>query len=257
MHPALAARRRRIAALRQRIVAATLATFVLAWGAVVWDGSMGETTTTAQATTTTTRPRRRRRPPRKRRPPTRSPPTTTPRRSRRASRDGRALLLDHEPLRRHRRAARLERRGRARADDEHAAAQGAGPAGPARGAVAGDDGRARRARARAARRRLPEAEPGRRHDPVRQRLRALVDVARDHRRLAVRDPRPLVLLARPDRPAALAQAAPLHGAGVGARRRPLDRDGHRRRARCGSSWRPRRSSSRRARCSRDGCVPAT
>jgi len=54
MHPALAARRRRIAALRQRIVAATLATFVLAWGAVLWDGSMGETTTTAQATTTTT-----------------------------------------------------------------------------------------------------------------------------------------------------------------------------------------------------------
>ena len=57
MHPALVARRRRIAALRQRIVAATLATFVLAWGAVVWDGSMGETTTTtttAQAATTTT-----------------------------------------------------------------------------------------------------------------------------------------------------------------------------------------------------------
>jgi len=54
MHPALAARRRRIVALRQRIVAATLATFVLAWGAVLWDGSMGETTTTAQATTTTT-----------------------------------------------------------------------------------------------------------------------------------------------------------------------------------------------------------
>ena len=53
MHPALVARRRRISALRQRIVAATLATFVLAWGAVVWDGSMGETTTTAQATTTT------------------------------------------------------------------------------------------------------------------------------------------------------------------------------------------------------------
>ena len=55
MHPALVVRRRRIAALRQRIVAATLATFVLAWGAVVWDGSMGETTTTtAQAATTTT-----------------------------------------------------------------------------------------------------------------------------------------------------------------------------------------------------------
>ena len=54
MHPALVARRRRIAALRQRIVAATLATFVLFWGVVAWNGSMGESTTTAQATTTTT-----------------------------------------------------------------------------------------------------------------------------------------------------------------------------------------------------------
>jgi hypothetical protein len=54
MHPALAARRRRIIALRQRIVAAVLATFVLAWGAVVWDGSMGEATTTTAQTTTVT-----------------------------------------------------------------------------------------------------------------------------------------------------------------------------------------------------------
>ena len=54
MHPALVARRRRIFALRQRIVAATLATFVLVWGVVAWNGSMGETTTAAQATTTTT-----------------------------------------------------------------------------------------------------------------------------------------------------------------------------------------------------------
>ena len=46
MHPALVARRRHIAALRRRVVAAVLATFVLAWGAVVWDGSMGATTTT-------------------------------------------------------------------------------------------------------------------------------------------------------------------------------------------------------------------
>ena len=52
MHPALAARRRRITAIRRRIVAATLATFVLAWGAVVWDGSMGATTTTVAQTTT-------------------------------------------------------------------------------------------------------------------------------------------------------------------------------------------------------------
>jgi hypothetical protein len=50
MHPALAARRRQIAAVRRRVVAAVLATFVLAWGAVVWDGSMGATTTTTAQT---------------------------------------------------------------------------------------------------------------------------------------------------------------------------------------------------------------
>ena len=59
MHPALAARRRRIATLRRRIVAVTLATFALAWGAVVWDGSMGattvaQTTTSSDSTTSTT-----------------------------------------------------------------------------------------------------------------------------------------------------------------------------------------------------------
>ena len=86
---------------------------------------------------------------------------------------------------------------------------------------------------------------------------ALVDVARDHRRLAVRDPRPLVLLARPDRPAALAQAAPLHGAGVAARRRPLDRGRHGRgRALVPGRGRDARPA-RRARCSRDRLVPAT
>ena len=50
----LAARARRRSLIRNRVVAAVLATFVLAWGAVVWDGSMGEPTTTAQATSTTT-----------------------------------------------------------------------------------------------------------------------------------------------------------------------------------------------------------
>jgi cytoskeletal protein RodZ len=49
----LAARARRIGLIRRRVVAAVLATFVLAWGAIAWDGSMG-TTTTAQVTTTTT-----------------------------------------------------------------------------------------------------------------------------------------------------------------------------------------------------------
>ncbi len=60
----LAARARRIRSLRQRIVASILATFVLAWGVVAFDGSMGaETTTvasTAAATTTDHRHRRRR-----------------------------------------------------------------------------------------------------------------------------------------------------------------------------------------------------
>jgi cytoskeletal protein RodZ len=50
----LAARARRIGLIRRRVVAAVLATFVLAWGAIAWDGSMGETTTTAQVSTTTT-----------------------------------------------------------------------------------------------------------------------------------------------------------------------------------------------------------
>jgi len=50
----LAARARRRNLIRHRVVAAVLATFALAWGAVVWDGSMGEIATAAQATTTTT-----------------------------------------------------------------------------------------------------------------------------------------------------------------------------------------------------------
>jgi hypothetical protein len=50
----LAARARRISTLRRRIVASVLATFVLAWGVVAFDGSMGaEPTTTAQASTPT------------------------------------------------------------------------------------------------------------------------------------------------------------------------------------------------------------
>jgi len=52
-HELLAARARRVTAIRRRIVAAVLASFVLAWGAVMWDGSMGATTT-AQATSSST-----------------------------------------------------------------------------------------------------------------------------------------------------------------------------------------------------------
>ena len=53
----LAARARRIRSLRQRIVASILATFVLAWGVVAFDGSMGaESTTVASTGTTSERP---------------------------------------------------------------------------------------------------------------------------------------------------------------------------------------------------------
>jgi hypothetical protein len=52
----LAARARRRSVIRNRVVAAVLATFALAWGAVVWDGSMGEPTATAQTTTPTATP---------------------------------------------------------------------------------------------------------------------------------------------------------------------------------------------------------
>ena len=50
----LAARARRIRRLRRRIAAAVLATFVLAWGVVAFDGSMGTEATTVAGTSTTT-----------------------------------------------------------------------------------------------------------------------------------------------------------------------------------------------------------
>jgi hypothetical protein len=45
----LAARARRIRLIRRRVVAGTLAAFVLAWGVVVFDGPMGEPASTATA----------------------------------------------------------------------------------------------------------------------------------------------------------------------------------------------------------------
>jgi high-affinity Fe2+/Pb2+ permease len=53
-HERLAARTRRVRLIRRRVVAGTLAAFVLAWGVVVFDGSMGApaSTVTAQATST-------------------------------------------------------------------------------------------------------------------------------------------------------------------------------------------------------------
>jgi hypothetical protein len=50
----LAARARHIATLRRRIVAGVLATFVLAWGVVAFDGSKGAESTTVASTATTT-----------------------------------------------------------------------------------------------------------------------------------------------------------------------------------------------------------
>ncbi|HTE58972.1 MAG TPA: hypothetical protein VK631_01395, partial [Solirubrobacteraceae bacterium] len=39
-----AARARRMAMIRRRVIVGTLATFVLAWGVIAFDGSMGTTT---------------------------------------------------------------------------------------------------------------------------------------------------------------------------------------------------------------------
>jgi hypothetical protein len=50
----LAARTRRVAQIRRRVVAATLAAFALAWGVIVFDGSMGATTLASTTATTTT-----------------------------------------------------------------------------------------------------------------------------------------------------------------------------------------------------------
>src|SRR5215210_353699 len=55
----LAARARRISVLRRRVVAATLATFALAWGVIAFAGPMGidgstSTTASTQAAQTTT-----------------------------------------------------------------------------------------------------------------------------------------------------------------------------------------------------------
>jgi hypothetical protein len=49
----LAARARRIAVIRRRVLVATLATFALAWGVIAFDGSMGSTTTASTQAATT------------------------------------------------------------------------------------------------------------------------------------------------------------------------------------------------------------
>ena len=113
-------------------------------------------------------------------------------------------------------------------------------------------GGARRPRRRAARRQLPQPEPGRHHDPVRERLPDRLDVDGHRRRLAVPRPRPLLLRARAHRPGALAPAAPLDRARVGARRRPRPDGGHRRRGGVVPARRRRRRAARRRRCSPRG-----
>jgi hypothetical protein len=48
-HTRIAARARRLRLIRRRVVAGTLAAFVLAWGVLVFDGSMGEPASSATA----------------------------------------------------------------------------------------------------------------------------------------------------------------------------------------------------------------
>ena len=157
---------------------------------------MGATTTTTQ--TTTDRERRDdHRVDRPTRRPGRQPTTTratsptTPRRSRRASPDGEhffwitsraagivALLASSAAV-----ALGLLMSTRLR--------NAPGPAGLARGALARDDRRAGRARARAARRRLPQARAWPTSRSRSSAPTSAVDGARDRRRLDVHDPRPL------------------------------------------------------------------
>ena len=50
----LAARARRLALIRRRVFAATIAAFALAWAVIAWNGSMGAPTTTASTGSSTT-----------------------------------------------------------------------------------------------------------------------------------------------------------------------------------------------------------
>ena len=99
--------------------------------------------------------------------------------------DERPLLLDRDQGGGVRRPGRVERVALRRADHERPAGQGAPPrsARRARGAVAHRARRARDPCRVAAVRQLLQAQPARRHRPVRQRLQGAVDEHRDHRRL--------------------------------------------------------------------------
>ena len=92
----------------------------------------------------------------------------------------------------------------------------AGPARDPRGAVAGDARRARRPRARLLGDSFLHPSLADIAIPFVSSYKRAVDGAGHHRRLDDAAARPLVLRPRPHRPAALAQAAPLHRAGLGA-----------------------------------------
>jgi hypothetical protein len=51
-HPRLAARARRVALLRRRVIATALASFALAWGTIAATGSLGAESSTASAQST-------------------------------------------------------------------------------------------------------------------------------------------------------------------------------------------------------------
>ena len=250
MHPALVARRRRISALRQRIVAATLATFVLSWGVVAWNGSMGETTDHGAGHHDD--------------------------HDRAVDGDRGGHADGHRGGDDHRRRL-LDAVDGAVVMGEHffwITSRAAGIVALLASSAAVSLGLMMSMRLRKGQDLRVMHEALSLATMVALAVHALAllgdgylkpsladvtipfvsDYARWWMSLGivggwtVRDPRPVVLLARPDRPAALAHAAPLHGAGLAARRRPLARDGHGRR-RAVVPLAAARSSCPRARCS--------
>ena len=229
----LAARARRVTAIRQRVIAAVLASFVLFWGAVAWDGSMGAETSSAAP-----RPDRRvdghldRVDATRTSDDRRSPENDDSRRRDHGPVMSEHFLLDHEPRRGPHHVARRDRRGRARAADGRPPAQQRRDLRVAHEALSlatlvalavhalallGDG--------------YLEPEPRRRDDPVRQRLRARLDRPGSSPAGCSSCSGSRTTSRGADRPGALAQAASLHRARLGARDRPRARRGHRRRRR--------------------------
>ena len=224
---ALAARARRVALIRRRVVAATLAAFVLAWGVIAFAGSMGAQATTATATAS-------------------------------ASDDSASTAASSaDQLPRRHDGAVL-----AAMDSEHVfwiTSRAAGVVALLASSAAVTLGllmggrlvRGRTAALRVTHEALSLATIGALlvhalallgdgflspsladvDDPARQRIPAGLDDDRDRRRMDADSARPLLLRARAHRARALAPAAPLHRAGVAARRRARavrgDRRGHR------------------------------